>query len=122
MSYSSPTDPVTTNSYDVRITVTVTSTGNRYDLTAYMSGSCRRGSFNSREPDMALQFGSTSEPWKEVQRPCGTGSAGRTTESSYEVTGSGTLAADRRVHLRAGAWGGFVIGTWGWGTRTYVVV
>ncbi|MFI1800894.1 hypothetical protein ACH427_26565 [Streptomyces sp. NPDC020379] len=109
--------------YSVNIYVTVTSSGtNRYTLSATMHGTCgggRRGS----APYMALRSGGSDESWKYQVRPCGDGSRGRTTSATYTVTGSGSLAADRQVHLEAGSWGGiWPFGTWDWGDRVIVTV
>lgn len=120
--YYDSTDVVTSNTYDVSIYVSVTSSGsNRYTLSANMKGTCRRGR-HSREPDMGLRFGSSTESWHYIERVCGSGAAGRTTTSYATVTGAGKLGSDRRVHFEAGAWGGRLFGTWGWGDRKIVTV
>ncbi|GGX78376.1 hypothetical protein [Streptomyces hiroshimensis] len=66
---------------------------------------------------MGLEYGGSGESWKLLEAPCGNGDSGTST-SRATLYGAGWLSSDRKVHLRAGAWGGWrPFGTWGWDDR-----
>ncbi len=110
------------NHYKVVAGVRVTSVGdNGYTISAYLVGNCSES--QGPEQDMGLEYGGSGEPWKRVSAPCSKRQFGGTTGSnSVEIAGGGVLSADRRVHIRVGAWGGALAGSWGWGDRTIVTV
>lgn len=107
--------------------VEVTSVGSSgYTLTASLRGLCTRARSSNkgaRAPDMALEYGGSGEPWKKLEAPCGSGFRGdNRTRTEATLNGNGRLGGDRVVHLRAGAWGGYVFGVWGWSDRIRVTV
>ncbi|MGW1374413.1 hypothetical protein ACWD6P_09055 [Streptomyces sp. NPDC002446] len=105
------------NSYHVTAHVTVKSDdGDHYTIEGELTGDCYLAAGVSQY--MGLEYASSRESWKRIEEPCD--HSGR----SVAFRGSGILSVsgDGKVHLRAGAWGGTVIGTWGWGDTTIVVV
>ncbi|QHC21409.1 hypothetical protein [Streptomyces sp. GS7] len=104
------------NSYHVTAVVTAKSDdGDHYTIEGLLMGDCHLSS--GVEQYMALEYASSRESWKTIQAPCPTEGGVRFRESGI-LSNSG----DGKVHLRAGAWGGTIAGSWGWGDTTIVVV
>ncbi|GGZ97388.1 hypothetical protein GCM10010344_76810 [Streptomyces bluensis] len=65
-------------------------------------------------------FRSNAESWRYVTGPCSEGQQGGGQGATIKQTGR--LARDGRVYLQAGAYGGTMAGSWGWGTMRMVAV
>ncbi|MFI9629305.1 hypothetical protein [Streptomyces sp. NPDC052042] len=104
----------TANNYQVYVSGTVTRHGDQYELKAIVEATCRHVVGPSQE--WSLAFGSSAESWRYVSGSC--------PEDEYKgsFTRTGPLGSDGRVYVQAGAYGGRVFGSWGWGDQRSVWV
>ncbi|MGW2595143.1 hypothetical protein ACWCXC_33415 [Streptomyces sp. NPDC001515] len=104
------------NRYHVTAHVTVKSDGDgHYTIEGLLTGDCHLASGVSQY--MALEYASSRESWKTIQAPCPTEGG-----VHFKESGDLSVSGDGKVLLRAGAWGGTIVGSWGWGDTTTVVV
>ncbi|MFD8110227.1 hypothetical protein [Streptomyces microflavus] len=115
VTYDSPGDWTSDNSYKVSITATVTRNGDRYTLKGTVKSMCLRSQGPAQK--WGLAFGSSAESWRYAEGPCG-----ESAERTEKIERTGPLRPDGRVYLQAGAWGGKIDGAWGWGTQRSVWV
>ncbi|MFE6977187.1 hypothetical protein [Streptomyces sp. NPDC057682] len=102
------------NYYNVHITATVTRVGDQYKLSGSVTSLCNRESGPAQR--WGLSFGSSAENWRYLDGSC----EGDTRTERIEQ--SGPLGSDGRVYLQAGAYGGQLAGSWGWGEQKSVWV
>ncbi|MEU2994670.1 hypothetical protein [Streptomyces sp. SM13] len=102
------------NFYNVQIEATVTRNGDQYQLSGVVRSYCNRDSGPSQK--WGLAFGSSAESWRYLEGPC---EGDMRTE---RIEQSGPLGSDGRVYLQAGAYGGQLAGSWGWGEQKSVWV
>ena len=97
----------------MQINATVTKEGNRYKLSGSVTSRCNHDSGPAQK--WGLAFGSSAESWRYLEGPCGE-------RQTTRIEESGPLRSDGRVYLQAGAYGGQLAGSWGWGEQKSVWV
>ncbi|MFE4016493.1 hypothetical protein ACFXPZ_03465 [Streptomyces sp. NPDC059101] len=102
------------NWYKVKITATVTRIGDRYELSALVESRCIHD--EGPAPEWGLAFGSSAESWRYEEGTCSPD------WKKVTLKETGPLRRDGRVYLQAGAYGGLLLGSWGWGTQRSVWV